>query len=57
MKSERRSQNQEPGTLNPSLSKIGFMAPTTPYSSDLGARDPILAMRESAARYRAIAGN
>lgn len=33
------------------------MPPTTPYSSDLGSRDPILAMRESAARYRAIAGN
>jgi hypothetical protein len=33
------------------------MLPTTPYSSDLGGRDPILAMRESAARYRAIAGS
>lgn len=33
------------------------MPPTTPYSSDLGERDPILAMRESAARYRAIAGH
>jgi len=33
------------------------MAPTTPYSDDLAGRDPLLAMRESAARYRAMAGN
>src|SRR5260221_13210981 len=32
------------------------MPPTTPYSADLAGRDPILAMRESSARYRAIAG-
>jgi hypothetical protein len=54
-----RTKNPEPGTLNPEpkVSKIVGMPPTTPYSADLGNRDPLLAMRESAARYRAIAGD
>jgi hypothetical protein len=30
------------------------MAPTTPYSKDLGDRDPIAAMRETPARIRAL---
>ena len=32
------------------------MAPHTPYTEDLAGRDPIRAMRDSAARIRAIAG-
>jgi hypothetical protein len=33
------------------------MPPTTPYSADLGHRDPISAMRDSAARIRAVVGD
>jgi hypothetical protein len=33
------------------------MPPTTPYTADLDNREPIAAMRESAARIRALAGD
>src|SRR5215218_2478398 len=32
------------------------MPPTTPYTADLGERDPIAALRETPVRIRAIAG-
>jgi hypothetical protein len=32
------------------------MAPTTPYTADLGDRDPIAAMRETNERIRALIG-
>ena len=32
------------------------MTPTTPYSADLGDRDPLAALRETPARIQAIAG-
>jgi hypothetical protein len=56
---ERRTTNDEPTTnVEPRTPNDydGEMPPTTPYTPDLDNREPIAAMRDTAARVRAVVG-
>src|SRR5256714_13633461 len=44
------------GSERSSVYDVRGMPPTTPYSTDLGNREPIATMRDSMARLRALAG-